>query len=63
MDYAEDQEKRNAARPPSVQPLGNALNKATIQILSGALIEAVKLNAETGNQEIVLATKPGQRQQ
>jgi hypothetical protein len=63
MDIAEYLEKRNAARPAAVQPLGNALNKATIQILSGAYIESVKLNAETGNQEIVLATKPGQRQQ
>ena len=63
MDIAEYMEKRNACRPPTLQPLGNALNKATIQILSGAYIEIVKLNAETGNQEIVLATKPGQREQ
>jgi hypothetical protein len=63
MDIAEYLEKRNAARPAALQPLGNALNKATVQILSGALIESAKLNAETGNQEIVLATKPGQHQQ
>jgi hypothetical protein len=63
LDIAEYLGKRNAARPAALQPLGNVLNKATIQILSGAYIESVKLNAETGNQEIVLATKPGQRQQ
>src|SRR5918992_6274958 len=28
MNYAEYQEKRNAVRPASLQPLGNALNKA-----------------------------------
>jgi hypothetical protein len=63
MDVGEYLEKRNAVRPASLHPLGNALNKATMQILSGALIESVKLNAETGNQEIVLATKPRQHQQ
>jgi hypothetical protein len=63
LNVAEYLEKRNAARRASLQPLGNALNKATIQILTGAYIESIKLNAETGNQEIVLATKPGQRKQ
>jgi hypothetical protein len=61
MNYAQYQEKRNAARPASLQPLGNALTNAAIQILSGTFIEDVKLNAEAGNQEIILATKPGQR--
>jgi hypothetical protein len=60
MDYAQYQEKRNAARPAALQPLGNALNKATIQVLTHSLIEQLKLNAEAGNQEIILATKPGQ---
>jgi hypothetical protein len=63
MDVGEYLEKRNAVRPPSQRPLGNALNKAVIQILSGELIEEVKLNAELGNQEILKATRPGQRQQ
>jgi hypothetical protein len=62
MDVSEYLENRNAVRPASLQPLGNALNQATIKILTGALIESAKLNAETGNQEIVRATPPGQRQ-
>jgi hypothetical protein len=55
--------KRNAVRPASLQPLGNALNKAIMQVITHSLIEELKLNAEVGNQEIILATPPGQRQQ
>jgi hypothetical protein len=63
MDYVEYQEKRNAVRPASVQPLGNALKKATVQILTGTLIEQLKLNAEMGNQEIARATPLKQHQE
>ena len=63
MDYVEYQEKRNDARPASLQPLGEALIKASVQVITYSYIEQLKLNTEAGNQEIILATPPGQHQQ
>jgi hypothetical protein len=61
LDVAEHLAKRNAARPDSVKPLGHMLTKTCMQVLSGALIESVKHNAERGTQEIDLATRPKQQ--
>jgi hypothetical protein len=63
LDVAEHLSDVTDNLPDHLQPLGQTLTKAGIQILSGTLIELVKFNAETGIREITEATKPGQHRQ
>ena len=62
LDVAEHLSDVTDNLPNHLQPLGKALTKASVQILSGALIESLKHNAERGSQEIDQATKPKQQQ-
>jgi DUF1680 family protein len=63
LDVAEHLSDVTDNLPDHLQPLGQTLTKAGVQILSGALIELVKFNAEMGFLEITEATKPGQHRQ
>jgi len=63
MNVAEHLSDVTDALPEHLQPLGRTLTKASVQVLSGALVECLKFNAEMGFQEIAQATLPGQQQQ
>jgi hypothetical protein len=63
LDVAEHLSDVTDNLPDHLQPLGQTLTKAGVQILSGTFIELVKFNAEMGTLEITEATKPGQHRQ
>lgn len=61
LDIAEYLSDKTDTLPGHLQPLGQTLTKASVQIVSTAYIESLKHNAEMGFLEITAATQPGQR--